>query len=219
MSGKLHEMQPVRPPFLDRVFRRPDRAPPDFSKFPFCLPFVCNLDLRIRRPVTFFVGENGSGKSTLLEAIATLAGLPTAGGGRNELGNAYTPESESPLSPFLRPSFRAKATDGYFLRAEYQAHFAQLLSGRHADPDFLADPYRRYGGRSLLTQSHGEAFLAVMKGSPTASSCWTSRKPPLPQRQLALIVAHDAPNTNRQSAVYRRNTFPDSHDVSRLPDR
>lgn len=229
MSGKLHEMQPARPPFLDRVFRRPDRAPPDFSKFPFCLPFVCNLDLRIRRPVTFFVGENGSGKSTLLEAIATLAGLPTAGGGRNELGNAYTPESESPLSPFLRPSFRAKATDGYFLRAEYQAHFAQLLSGRHADPDFLGDPYRRYGGRSLLTQSHGEAFLAVMKGFADGLFLLDEPEAALsPQRQLALM-SHmmRLTRTGRAQFIVATHspilmTFPDCQivdfNVPELPD-
>src|SRR5687768_9507413 len=35
-------------------------------------------------------------------------------------------------------------------------------SERRNDPDFLGDPYARYGGRSLPARSHGEAFLAVM---------------------------------------------------------
>jgi predicted ATPase len=229
MSGKLQAMQLLRPPFLDRVFRRPDRAPPDVSQFPFCLPFVANLDLRLRRPVVFFVGENGSGKSTLLEAIATVAGLPTAGGGRNELGNAYTPESESPLSAFLRPSFRGKPTDGYFLRAEYQAHFAQLLNHRHADPDFRGDPYGRYGGRSLLTQSHGEAFLAVIKGFAQGLFLLDEPEAALsPQRQLALM-AHmlRLTRTGRAQFIVATHspilmTFPDSQivdfNVPELPD-
>lgn len=188
-SGRLRAVQHFRPPFLDRVFRRSDRDPPDLSQFPFCLPFFANLDLRLRRRVVFFVGENGSGKSTLLEAIATLAGLPSAGGGKNELGDAFAPERDSPLSPLLRPSFRAKPSDGYFLRAEYQAHFAQLLNSRRDDPDFAGDPYRRYGGRSLLTRSHGEAFLAVMKSFSDGLFLLDEPEAALsPQRQLALLA-------------------------------
>ena len=135
------------------------------------------------------VGPSGCGKSTLLEAIATLAGLPSAGGGKNELAQAFTPENESPLSPLLRPSFRAKPSDGYFLRAEYQAHFAQLLNSRRDDPDFAADPYRRYGGRSLLTRSHGEAFLAVMQSFSDGLFLLDEPEAALsPQRQLALLA-------------------------------
>ena len=188
-SDMLRAVKRSQPPFLDRVFRRSDRDPPNLSQFPFCLPFFSNLDLRIRRRVVFFVGENGSGKSTLLEAIATLAGLPSAGGGKNELAQAFTPENESPLSPLLRPSFRAKPSDGYFLRAEYQAHFAQLLNSRRDDPDFAADPYRRYGGRSLLTRSHGEAFLAVMQSFSDGLFLLDEPEAALsPQRQLALLA-------------------------------
>ena len=62
----------------------------------------------------------------------------------------------------MRFSFARRPRDGYFFRAEFQAHFASLLDQRRADPDFCGDPYSRYGGRSLHTRSHGEAFLAVM---------------------------------------------------------
>ena len=178
----------MTPPFLQRVFLKGDiDLPRDI--YPGTLPFVQSLDLRFTHPVTFFVGENGSGKSTVMEAIAELCGLPTGGGGRNDLADLRAPQNRSALAPFVRGSFKRRPPDGYFFRAEFQAHFATLLDERRADPEFQGDPYARYGGRSLLTRSHGEAFLEVF-------SAWL--KPGMilmdepeaalsPQRQLALL--------------------------------
>jgi predicted ATPase len=150
----------MTPPFLQRVFLKGDVDLPR-DEFPGTLPLVRNLDLRFTNAVTFFVGENGSGKSTVMEAIAAVCGLPTGGGGRNELADMRAPQSQSELAPFVRGSFKRRPPDGYFFRAEFQTHFATLLEERRADPDFWGDPYARYGGRSLHTRSHGEAFLAV----------------------------------------------------------
>jgi len=184
-------MLPAPVPYLDRLYLRPD-AELDQSTYPGSLPFLSTLDLRFTKPVTFFVGENGSGKSTLVEAIAELSRLPVAGGGRNELGHSHGPHGKSDLAPLLRAAFRRTPRDGYFFRAEFQAHFATLLEERKADPDFIrsGDPYARYGGRSLHTRSHGEAFLAmftswmrpgmILMDEPEAALS--------PQRQLALLV-------------------------------
>ena len=131
----------MKPPFLQRVYLRDSVALPD--EFPTNQPFVRSLDLSFTSRVTFFVGENGSGKSTVLEAIATLCGLPPAGGGRNELAENKALQSNSELAPFLRGAFRQRPRDGYFFRAEFQAHFASLLEARRADPDFSGDPYAR----------------------------------------------------------------------------
>jgi predicted ATPase len=150
----------VTPPFLQRLFLREDAELPE-SEFPANLPFVRGLDIPFTSTVTFFVGENGSGKSTMMEAIAELCGLPPGGGGRNELADTNAPHTRSELAPFLRGAFRKKPRDGYFFRAEFQAHFASLLEQRRADPEFKDDPYARYGGRSLHTRSHGEAFLEI----------------------------------------------------------
>lgn len=175
-------------PFLERLYLREDAVLP--SGYPANLPFVHSLDIRFSNAVTFFVGENGSGKSTLLEAIAALCGLPVGGGGRNELADFETPHSASELAPFVRGAFRRSPPDGYFFRAEFQAHFATLLEQRRADPHFSGNPYTRYGGRSLHTRSHGEAFLEVfaawfhsglvLMDEPEAALS--------PQRQLALLV-------------------------------
>lgn len=175
------------PAYLLRIWLREKAVLPD--AFPTNLPFVHNLDLTFTAPVTFFVGENGSGKSTVMEAIAGLCGLPPGGGGRNELADNRAPHSQSELEPYIRGSFRRKPRDGYFFRAEFQAHFAELLDERSADPDFWGDPYTRYGGRSLLTRSHGEAFLEVFSAwmNPGIILMDEPEAALSPQRQLALL--------------------------------
>jgi predicted ATPase len=164
------------------------------DSFPFNLRFVPALDLQFKVPVTFFVGENGSGKSTLLEAVASLCRLPVAGGGRNEISTKHAPEDESSLANVLRPSFRRQPRDGFFLRAEFAAHFASLLDDRKADPWFFGDPYERYGGQSLHTRSHGEAFLSILQNR-IHDGLFLLDEPESalsPQRQLALLVLiHD----------------------------
>src|SRR5688572_26730895 len=132
VSGQTFE---IMAPFLKRVYLRPGAVLPD-GVFPATLPFVKELVLTFERPVTFFVRENGPGKSTLIEAISELCGLPFGGGGRNELADLRTPHARSELAPFLRAAFRQRPRDGYFFRAEFQAHFASLLEHRRADPDF-----------------------------------------------------------------------------------
>jgi predicted ATPase len=177
----------MMPPFLQRLYLKENVALPD--EFPTNLPFVRSLDIVFTASVTFLVGENGSGKSTVLEAIAALCGLPAAGGGRNELADLSAPHSRSELEPFVRGAFRRRPSDGYFFRAEFQAHFASLLEQRRADPHFLADPYARYGGRSLLTRSHGEAFLEVFSAwmNPGMILMDEPEAALSPQRQLALL--------------------------------
>ena len=176
-------------PYLIGVNIVPGRVQRD-DVYPFTLPFVRQLHLEFDAPVTFFVGENGTGKSTLMEGLASLCRLPVSGGGRNELAAHHGPDAESPLAPALRPAFRRRPPDAYFLRAEFQAHFASLLDSRREDPDFRADPYGRYGGKSLHTRSHGEAFLAILEHR-IRSGLFLLDEPESalsPQRQLVLLA-------------------------------
>lgn len=178
------------PPYLVRL-RLKDGAAED-GEYPFNLPLIRGLDLEFTSPVTFFVGENGTGKSTVIEAVAALCKLPVSGGGRNELADHHGPDGSSPLAQSLRPSFRRRPHDAYFFRSDLQAHFASLLDERNADPDFTVsgDPYASYGGRSLHTRSHGEAFLAILQHR-IRSGLLLFDEPESglsPQRQLALLA-------------------------------
>ncbi|HMC78218.1 MAG TPA: AAA family ATPase [Vicinamibacterales bacterium] len=176
-------------PYLTRVSVMESRVESS-ETYPFTLPFVHTLDLKFESPVTFFVGENGSGKSTLIEAVASLCRLPVSGGGRNELAGGTGPDAASPLASALRPSFRRQPPDAYFLRSEFQAHFASLLDARRDDPEFIADPYGRYGGQSLHTRSHGEAFLAILQHRIRAGLFIMDEPESAlsPQRQLVLLA-------------------------------
>lgn len=180
---------PPSVPYLVGLKVVPERLPEERS-FPFDLSFLPALDLRFDAPVTFFVGENGTGKSTLLEAIAALSRFPVSGGSRSEIANTHGPEKESSLAPVLRPAFRQQPKDGFFLRAEFAAHFASLLEEREKDPEFGGNPYSLYGGRSLHTRSHGEAFLAILQNR-IEKGLFLLDEPESalsPQRQLALLA-------------------------------
>lgn len=210
-------------PYLQNIEVLAERLPPE-PTYPFDLPFVADLNLAIHQPVTFLVGENGTGKSTLIEAIAALCRLPVSGGGRNELADHHGPEQDSSLSTALRPSFHRQPRDGYFLRAEFQAHFASLLDARKLDPDFPKDrdPYARYGGQSLHTRSHGEAFLAVLQNR-IGEGLFLLDEPESalsPQRQLALLaLMYDLVKTGRSQFIIATHspilmTYPGAQIVS-----
>ncbi len=191
-----------RPPalYLERVGLNADTWQEGMG-YPGNMLWLPELDLRFTTPVTFFVGENGSGKSTLIEALAEKAGLPSSGGGRQDMGATTGPDDQSALAPYLRTAFRARTRvqDAYFFRAEFVSHFAGLLDQRKVDPDFRdshgpADPYVIFGGKSLREQSHGESFLSTIFNR-IGSGLYFMDEPESalsPQRQLGLLVhLHD----------------------------
>jgi predicted ATPase len=211
----------MKVPFITYVKLNP-HAELDTSCFPGNLGFIKGLYLEFNSPVTFFVGENGSGKSTLLEAIAVLAGFPITGGGTNEIGAHHDVQEQSILANALRMAFSKRPKDGYFFRAELQAHFASMLDQRGKDPDFRGDPYARYGGKSLYEMSHGEAFLSVMHNRFTEGLFILDEPESAlsPQRQLALLaLMYDLVRSGKSQFIVATHspillTYPESTIVS-----
>lgn len=209
------------PRFVSFVTRNPN-VPLDTTKFPGNLPFASQLHLAFDVPVTFFVGENGCGKSTLLEAIASLAGFPIAGGGPNEIGERHGIRETSLLANALRLAFRKRPADGYFFRADLQAHFASLLDERRDDPDFTGDPYMRYGGKTLHVKSHGEAFLAIMQNRLTEGLFLLDEPESAlsPQRQLTLLaIIYDLVRQGKSQFIIATHspillTYPEARIIS-----
>ncbi|MBA3889093.1 MAG: AAA family ATPase [Gemmatimonadaceae bacterium] len=174
-------------PFLTHIALRDDRVSPGY---PFDLPVLRDgFQLELTTPVTILVGENGSGKSTLLEAMAWAVGFGAHGGSRDHRfdADADADADGHVLGRALRLGWRQRVTNGFFHRAETFYNFATAL-------EQSGSTFARYGGESLHTRSHGEAFLALFEhrfedgfyilDEPEAALS--------PQRQLALMrILHD----------------------------
>jgi predicted ATPase len=155
--------------------------------YPFNVPAIqslTTLNLSSSR-ITFFTGENGSGKSTLLEAIALNYGLSLDGGNRNFAFDPDLPKDDTyPLSRVLKLGFVPyRAGEGFFFRAETLFNLATRID----DMDLNAG----YGGKSLHTRSHGEAFMTVLDHKFRRSGLFLLDEPEAalsPQRQLSFLI-------------------------------
>ena len=136
-------------------------AKTSIDAYPFNLPLFKNgLNLKIKSPITIFVGDNGCGKSTLLENLAKNIGFNTLGGNKN---HAYqnTSLDNFDLADKMKLSWSAKQSQGFFFRAETFFEFAKNLDevANYVDTRI----YDAYGGKSLQLQSHGEGFLSLFQ--------------------------------------------------------
>ena len=162
----------------------------DPDAYPFSLPTVQALDGLELSAVTYFIGENGAGKSTILEALAVAAGFNAEGGTMNF--NFATRRSESPLHRCIRLA-RAptRPRTGFFLRAESFFNVATEIERLDAEPSSAPRVLDSYGGRSLHEQSHGEAFLALLKHRFGPNGLYILDEPEAalsPTRQLGLLI-------------------------------
>lgn len=146
--------------------------------------------LRLRAPVTFFVGENGSGKSTLLEAVAVASGFNAEGGTKNFHFSTFS--SHSGLCEQLqlvRGPIRPR--DGFFLRAESYYNVASEIERMDEEGGLGGPIIDAYGGVSLHEQSHGESFLALALHRLGGKGLYLFDEPEAalsPQNQMALLA-------------------------------
>ncbi len=161
----------------------------DWAPYPFSVDTINRLDeISFRSRICLFAGENGTGKSTLLEAIAAHYGFGREGGNRN-FSNDSTESNHSvdPLVKALRLSFDKRTGAGYFLRAE-----SLFGSATYIDAVGMNE---FYGGQSLHTRSHGEAFFTLLDLKFRRNGLFLLDEPEAalsPQRQLAFLVRiHD----------------------------
>lgn len=135
----------------------------DAHRWPWTVPAVAQLaerGLDLDPGITVIIGPNGAGKSTVVEAIAAAWGRQMSSVRSDWLQQATSSPSveDSTLFGSLRLSMTSGGgTGGLFLRAE-------LL---HAQADSFTKRGRwsqRVGQTPILEQSHGEGFLAVLRG-------------------------------------------------------
>lgn len=151
------------------------------SGYPFSIPSIRNLNLRIEKSVTFLVGENGSGKSTLMEAMADKIGFSSMGGSKQ---HAFRADFDTHLADYLLLQKNPKnpISQGFFFRAESFFNLSEYID-EHANAKF-------WGGRKLLGQSHGESFLSVFNNQ-FREGLYLLDEPEAalsPQRQLSLLA-------------------------------
>jgi len=153
------------------------------SIYPYSIPAVKNFEsVQLTNPVTFFVGENGSGKSTLIEALAVAAGFNAEGGTKNyNFSSQDTTSSLSNKITLIRGAKRERF--GYFLRAE-----SFYTTANYADTG-MEHPLL-FDGKRIHEQSHGEAFLSIIKDFNSGLFIFDEPESALsPQRQLTLLIA------------------------------
>ena len=136
-------------------------------------------------PVTFFVGENGSGKSTLLEALARRCQIHIWQGvdcTRSE-PNPY----EEMLFLYLKVEWADGIVPGSFFSSQIFRNFAQLVDMWEADNPGQID---YFGGKSLLTQSHGQSLMSFFKARYKIKGLYLLDEPETalsPKSQLELL--------------------------------
>lgn len=149
--------------------------------FPFSIPAISDLNLKIKKHVTFLVGENGSGKSTILEALADRIGFNAMGGTKH---HRFIEEYETELANhlLLQRNPRLPVGQGFFFRAESFFNLSQYID-EHGNPQY-------WGGKDLLKQSHGESFLSAFNHQ-FREGLFLLDEPEAalsPQRQLSLLT-------------------------------
>jgi predicted ATPase len=155
-----------------------------------CYPFNLPVFQRTERisfptPVTLFVGENGTGKSTLLEALCRQSGIhiwQDTDKVRYER-NLY----EDKLHACLSLEWADGKVPGSFFGSDVFGYFTQVLDEWAAsDPGQL----RYFGGRSLVTQSHGQSLMSYFRARYQSVGLYLLDEPETalsPKSQLELL--------------------------------
>lgn len=159
---------------------------PDTDDYPFDLPLVREAPLlSLGSAVTFFAGENGTGKSTLLRAICRASGIHIWEGERRRR-YARSPYEDS-LHNYVKLDWIDGNVPGSYFSSDIFRDFAVALDEfAAADPGIL----KYFGGRSLMTQSHGEALLSYFSSRYSIRGLYMLDEPETalsPASQIALI--------------------------------
>jgi predicted ATPase len=169
---------------LKRVRIRSDLFPTR-ELYPFSLEVLQRTaELEFPTPVTFFVGENGCGKSTLLESITRACRIHIWRGDQRTRCTFNPHEGE--LHRYLEREWSDGGVAGSYFSSQHFQNFSRIVDEwASSDPDLLA----YFGGRSLLTQSHGQSIMAFFRARFSLRGLYLLDEPETalsPKTQLAL---------------------------------
>lgn len=159
---------------------------PTRDHYPFHLDVLQQTrGVKFSSPVTFFIGENGSGKSTLLEAMAHRCNIHIWSGVENTRVNPNP--YEKTLFLYLEVKWADGTIPGSFFSSQIFRNFAQLVEMWEADNPGQID---YFGGKSLLTQSHGQSLMSYFKSRYKIKGLYLMDEPETalsPKTQLQLL--------------------------------
>ncbi|MBM3237851.1 AAA family ATPase [Candidatus Poribacteria bacterium] len=170
---------------LKRVNLYPEKYPTK-EYYPFNLNiFQQTKSIEFSSPVTFFIGENGTGKSTLLEAISHRCGIHIWED--NERIRLEINPYEERLYEAIGVEWTNGSVPGSFFASQIFRNFAQIL-----DEWAVADAgnLKYFGGKSLMTQSHGQSLVSFFKARYKIKGIYLMDEPETalsPKSQLELI--------------------------------
>ena len=174
----------VVPMHINNVRFHPESYPAN-NTYPFNLQaFHSTPGLSFETNITFFIGENGSGKSTLLKAIARRCGIHIWEEERGRFGN--NPYEED-LFKYIDVSWSDDKKPGAFFSSERYQHLAKII-----DEWAISDPklLDYFGGKSLMSQSHGESFMAFFQSRYKIEGLYFMDEPETalsPRRQIEFV--------------------------------
>ncbi len=160
----------------------------DKEKYPFNIEVLKNLkEIKIKKPVTFLIGENGTGKSTLIEAIAIACNLNPEGGTQNFLFSTKNTHSE--LYKYLTINKTGVPQTKFFLRAESFYNVSTEIT-RLNEENGYSTIYNYYGG-NLHECSHGKSFIKLVQNRFSENGLYILDEPEAalsPSRQMTLLA-------------------------------
>jgi predicted ATPase len=159
---------------------------PTRERYPFNLTiFQDGAQFTFDAPVTLFVGENGTGKSTLIEAIARKCDIHIWADTESLRYDANPYEDR--FYTCLTAEWQQERVPGAFFGSRNFRYFSQVLDEWAAtDPGQL----RYFGGKSLMTQSHGQSLMAYFTSRYQIRGLYVMDEPETalsPRSQLALL--------------------------------
>ncbi len=132
---------------------------PVIDCYPFNLKILQNTEqISFDKDITFFIGENGSGKSTLIKALALRCGIHIWD---NETNLRYEPNPyENDLYKAINVQWEKEPVPGSFFSSRIFSDFSRNLEEWAVND---AKMLNYFGGKSLITQSHGQSLMSYFK--------------------------------------------------------
>ena len=171
--------------YLNKITLFPQKYP-EADHYPFNLPVLQRTEsITLDSPLTFWVGENGSGKSTLLRAAAKKCRI-----------HIWKDEDKvrfdsNPFEELLYKFIDVNWTNGRVSGSYFDSELSRVFAC-HLDEWATADPgiLNYFGGKSLLTQSHGQSLLSYFKHRYRIKGLYLMDEPETalsPRSQLELL--------------------------------